>query len=302
MTAQTPWKLLNTVKTSEETCWTGARSFVFYPAATDTAFDYLTQQPPTPSLAHSISLPTSSPSVYPPSAGELMFGGGLTQGGHDDGAYIEQVGNVDDGTWTPAITNYLRRALAGYFADGGCCVGNEPTPQGGMEGGGDDVRVKAEWSGIVGESVDAMPWVGRVPEKISGRRAPVRSRKRGEMGGNVDGVDGDIRVVEGLGMPLLDPTPEPLSPIRLAPPGEWIAAGYSGEGMVHAWMSGKALAFMVLGLDRNPIGGISTVRHHTDEQGEERGDGLGEWFPDVFRVSEERWRQTTIDLFASRME
>ncbi|KAK0232757.1 FAD dependent oxidoreductase [Armillaria fumosa] len=30
---------------------------------------------------------------------------------------------------------------------------------------------------------------------------------------------------------------------------EWIAAGYSGEGMVHPWMSGKALAYMVVGKD-----------------------------------------------------
>ena len=66
------------------------------------------------------------------------------------------------------------------------------------------------WTGILGLSADMKPWVGRVPTKISGRREP-RAQKS-----------------------------------RLAPPGEWIAAGYSGEGMVHAWLSGRALAFMLL--------------------------------------------------------
>ncbi|KIJ67118.1 hypothetical protein HYDPIDRAFT_50050, partial [Hydnomerulius pinastri MD-312] len=56
-----------------------------------------------------------------------------------------------------------------------------------------------------------------------------------------------------------------------APPGEWIAAGYSGEGMVHAWMSGKALAEMVLGREREA--------------------NLAEWFPDILRVTPGRWKK-----------
>ncbi|KAG6374444.1 FAD dependent oxidoreductase [Boletus reticuloceps] len=54
-------------------------------------------------------------------------------------------------------------------------------------------------------------------------------------------------------------------------PGEWIAAGYTGEGMVQAWMSGKALAEMVLG--------------------REREGNLAEWFPDILRVSTARWKK-----------
>ncbi|KAK0189235.1 FAD dependent oxidoreductase [Armillaria mellea] len=50
---------------------------------------------------------------------------------------------------------------------------------------------------------------------------------------------------------------------------EWIAAGYSGEGMVHAWMSGKALAYMVLGKDVD-------------------------WLPAPFRVTEKRWKKANI--------
>ena len=58
-------------------------------------------------------------------------------------------------------------------------------------------------------------------------------------------------------------------------PGEWISASYSGEGMVHAWLCAKALAYMVL-------------------DAEEDG-GLKEWFPEVMRVTEERWKKANVD-------
>lgn len=52
-----------------------------------------------------------------------------------------------------------------------------------------------------------------------------------------------------------------------------------GEGMVHAWQSGKALAYMVLGLDKG---------------------GVLDSLPEVFRISEERWKDVEIeDLIAS---
>ncbi|KAM6492260.1 hypothetical protein JOM56_011984 [Amanita muscaria] len=57
--------------------------------------------------------------------------------------------------------------------------------------------------------------------------------------------------------------------VGMVPPGEWIAAGYSGEGMVHAWLSGKALAEMV-------------------------GGGLANGLPSPFRIVEERWKRTGI--------
>ncbi|EXJ94758.1 hypothetical protein A1O1_03156 [Capronia coronata CBS 617.96] len=51
--------------------------------------------------------------------------------------------------------------------------------------------------------------------------------------------------------------------------GEWIAAGYDGYGMVHCWLSGKALAAMVTGRDEV--------------------DGIREWFPmNEYSCTEER--------------
>jgi hypothetical protein len=52
-----------------------------------------------------------------------------------------------------------------------------------------------------------------------------------------------------------------------AAPGEWITAGYSRKGMVHAWLSGKALAGMALGCE------------------------VEEWFPDIMKVTEKRWKK-----------
>ena len=55
-------------------------------------------------------------------------------------------------------------------------------------------------------------------------------------------------------------------------PGKWIAAGYTGEGMVHAWLSGKALVKMILG-------------------GESEHE-LSEWpFPEVMQVTHSRWKR-----------
>ncbi|TFY53148.1 hypothetical protein EVJ58_g9614 [Rhodofomes roseus] len=65
---------------------------------------------------------------------------------------------------------------------------------------------------------------------------------------------------------------------HLAAPGEWLAAGFSGEGMVHAWMSGKALAYMVL----------------------DQEDALEGWFPDILRVTEKRWKKASADKLVGR--
>ncbi|KAF8639391.1 hypothetical protein AX17_001516 [Amanita inopinata Kibby_2008] len=188
-----------------------ARSFVFYPENSMTCFDYLTQQ--RRCLA-------DERSPYPPPEGELMLGGGFAR----NNAYLTELGNVDDRSWDLNTAEYLSGALANYFEA--------------RDGNGGAGCVKATWSGILGLSVDDMPWVGRVPEIVSGRRMPGVAEKDGT---------------------------------SLARPGEWIAAGYSGEGMVHAWLSGESLARMVVGEDRECR------------------------LPDVFRMSEERWRRTGIE-------
>ncbi|KAJ3541813.1 hypothetical protein NMY22_g3750 [Coprinellus aureogranulatus] len=147
--------------------------------------------------------------LVPPPNGELMLGGGFAH------ALVTEIGTADDSQYNPAVREYLSRVLGSYFS----------VKRNGEKEGKEEV--KAVWSGILGISADAMPWVGSLPQAISAR--------------------GDS--------------------------GEWIAAGYTGEGMVHAWMSGKALAFMVL------------------------GEEVDSWFPEVFRISEKRWKRARFSSF-----
>ena len=230
MSAQRPGQSLSTHSTHH-----GARSHIFY--AGPTGYDYLTQ--------------------LPLGEHELMFGGGAAQGGR---AILPEVGNTDDSGYNMAIASHISGALPEYF--GADHWGREGTPQ---EDNDAQVmwrrgRVKALWTGILGISVDGLPWVGRVPEKVSGRRAPSGAAVSGPKTGTE-----------------LEGAPPPITP-----PGEWMSAGYSGEGMVNAWMCGRALACMMLGREA------------------EREARLREWFPDVMRVTEKRWRKASLEDFASR--
>jgi glycine/D-amino acid oxidase-like deaminating enzyme len=67
----------------------------------------------------------------------------------------------------------------------------------------------------------------------------------------------------------------------IAAPGEWISAGYSGEGMVHAWLCAHALALMVLGVEEE--------------------EGVRTWFPDEFCLTEKRWKGATLEGLMERI-
>jgi glycine/D-amino acid oxidase-like deaminating enzyme len=92
--------------------------------------------------------------------------------------------------------------------------------------------VMSAWSGIIGMTGDLMPFVGRIEKGTQRRMA---------------GLKGE----------------------DTAAPGQWVAAGYSGEGMISAWLSATAVAIMILGLE--------------DVELEERngipGGKLESWFP-----------------------
>jgi len=225
----------------------GDRTYVFYD--TNFAYDYLTR------------LPTPQH--------ELMFGGGLATGG------IDELGSVNDANYCVPIASHLSGALAVHFGERHW--GEEARP--GDEGEGFEEsrwnkgRVKALWSGIEGASADELPWVGRVPPKVSGRKQPapvIHHSFASTLHNDKDGVS------TTTDPPSSSNSKDTLSPgprITLALPGEWIAAGYTGEGMVHGWMSGKALAHMVLG----------------------KGEELNDWFPDIMRVTERRWKRAKVE-------
>ncbi|KZT09018.1 FAD dependent oxidoreductase [Laetiporus sulphureus 93-53] len=214
MSAQRPGTLLH------GSTLTGGRSFVFYRGGT--GYDYLTQ------------LPTGEH--------ELMFGGGWAQS--CDGG-LPDIAITDDAVVNFPVAAHLAGALPLYF--GLENWGSEVVPSGEQDARWGTGRTKATWSGVLGISTDALPWVGRLPAKVSGRAEPPPNAKERAQAG-------------------------------LAAPGEWLAAGYSGEGMVHAWMSGRAVAQMLL----------------------DREEEVRAWFPDILRVTEQRWKRARVDDLLAR--
>lgn len=174
---------------------------------------------------------------------EFMLGGGFAQEGHEG---YEAIADTNDSTYSKRVCAHLGGILPRYFGEDNWGREGQP-PEGDTSDEWSKGRVKATWSGILGISADLLPWVGRLPPSISGRAAPSNQSLSSQQSGNKAFIS--------------------------AAPGEWIAGGYSGEGMVHAWMSGKALAEMVLG--------------------REREGNLVEWFPEIFRVSTYRWKKAT---------
>ena len=138
-------------------------------------------------------------------------------GGHGVSAFMDNIGVSDDGSGNFEIEAYLTGALERYFSGQWGEEGTEPDSEAGSPPGGPwgKGRVTATWTGLLGVSADSQPWVGRVPLLASTRQEPL-----------------------GRSSPST----------ALGAPGEWICAGYSGEGMVHAWLCGRALARMVLGV------------------------------------------------------
>ncbi|KAL1964035.1 hypothetical protein VTN77DRAFT_7581 [Rasamsonia byssochlamydoides] len=93
---------------------------------------------------------------------------------------------------------------------------------------GKGATVLNKWTGVMGFTIDGSPIVGKVPYSVSGRNPEIPSGGGG---------------------------------------GEWVAAGFSGHGMAYCWLTGKAVAEMVL-------------------KGEE---SVGDWFPrEQYACSEER--------------
>jgi hypothetical protein len=254
--------------------WASTRAFLFYPSAQEFAsgklqqefaFDYLSQLLPASDDPAKTPLPTS---------GEFMFGGGAMLGGRSEAALLANIGVVDDSTGDFEIEAYLNGALQQYFSEhwGQESSGADPDGMAGPHSAGvpwGKGRVKAAWTGIIGISADMQPWVGRVPESVSGRKEPrAVPLTRPYAQQNQDALGTSPSCSTSMHSTIdVDASSPPL-----AAPGEWICAGYTGEGMVHAWLSGQAVAKMVLGVSDD----------------EETAFGDGPTLPAPFLITEKR--------------
>ena len=117
----------------------------------------------------------------------------------------------------------------------------------GPENWGEDTRgyrVKQAWTGCMGFTCDLLPYVGRLDPRLTGRKIPRKLRSG----------------------------------------GEWICAGFQGEGMVLAWLSGVAVASMVNGLEDEEVEAKPGIP----------GGKLTDWFPKELYCSRERVDRATV--------
>lgn len=104
-------------------------------------------------------------------------------------------------------------------------------------------RVIKAWSGVVGFSSDVLPLVGRLDARITKRHGQSSSKAVGKG--------------------------------ERAPPGEWIAAYFCGDGMVWSWLCGTAVGLMLAGSDDEDL---------PKEPGRPAGR-LTSWFPSELEAS-----------------
>jgi glycine/D-amino acid oxidase-like deaminating enzyme len=100
--------------------------------------------------------------------------------------------------------------------------------------------VKNMWTGTMGFSADGLPWVGMLPSSATSDK----------------NEEDENKVTKGA---------------------QWVSAGYSGDGMVQAWLCGQALAAMIVG-NGNII----------------KDEGILGWFPEQMCVTEERILKSTL--------
>lgn len=182
-----------------------------------------------------------------------MYGGGAMLGGASDDILMENLGISDDSGTQFQIEAYLAGSLQRYFGENWGAEGVDS--EDGVDNKWESGRVKAIWSGIIAISADMLPWVGRVPKIASGRSEPIRTAETG-------------------------------TSLPLAPPGEWISAGYTGEGMVNAWLCGEVVASMILGDEDCTL--------------KSTNDAVGIQLPKAFLISEKRVKKAALeDLIAN---
>ena len=181
----------------------------------EVGFDYLTQIPRNKTLKSEAAgaLAEHKEEKEDATGGDLMFGGGFAQ---TKNCGLNELGVTDDSVLNPEAAEHLRTALGKAF--------DPPSVLGAEKNG--DFEVKSMWTGIMGFSMDSLPFVGRLPESLAKRYMFQEQGEQVEIPIVSKHIKGNKQGMKGA---------------------EWMSAAYSGEGMVNAWGCGKALAIMILG-------------------------------------------------------
>ncbi|GKT56386.1 FAD dependent oxidoreductase [Colletotrichum tofieldiae] len=174
--------------------------------------------------------------------GDVMLGGGFARSLEQG---VDMVGVWDDSGTEGLTIAHLAGVMKALF---------------GGRWKGDVIRA---WSGVLGVTGDMAPFVGRVPGSLSG------------VGGKLVGSRGKK---SGRSLKLKKADDEEEEGWKGAEAGEWVSAGYGGDGMVWAWLCGTALGVMISGK-----AGVAL----------EKGAGfpggkLEEWFPKELLITEAR--------------
>ena len=122
---------------------------------------------------------------------------------------------------------------------------------------GQRASMEEVWSGIIALTGDNLPFVGRLGKSFTGR--------------NIQNLQGSSKNTEDS--------------------GEWIAAGWSGEGMVWAWLAGSALGIMIAGREQEEL----------PEVVGRPGGALASWLPEELLATNKRLRSADISRLASQM-
>ncbi|KAH7036317.1 FAD dependent oxidoreductase-domain-containing protein [Macrophomina phaseolina] len=195
-------------------------------------FDYMTQRPSSPSPQSSLL------------SGDLMLGGGFFRSPEQG---LDQMGVWDDSQTDALTATHLNGILPAVF---GAQNWGVDAPEG---------RLVKMWSGTICFTADAVPFVGKLDPRLTGRAAPSSSKQKQQ------------------------PGPEP---------GEWIAAGYHGDGMIYAWLCGTAVGLMLAGSEEEDV----------PERPGQPGGRVAEWLPRELRVTYERVRKISLADLAGELE
>ncbi|KAK1596704.1 FAD dependent oxidoreductase [Colletotrichum navitas] len=189
--------------------------------------------------------------------GDVMLGGGFERSASEG---VDMIGVWDDSGTDGLTIAHVSGVMNAVFGAGW---------------NGDVIR---SWSGILGFTGDLAPFVGRVPGSLTGAKATLNS-SLGALGAGGMRRAKTQKVFEHLDVKESDE-----AAWKGAGAGEWVSAGYNGDGMVWAWLCGTALGVMVAGKEHVAL---------------EKGDGfpggrLAEWFPAELLITEARVKKADL--------